>query len=193
MDWTRRCTRLYSPCLQGWSRRTWRPGHHIGTRRERPAPAPACRCQGIRARSWAEARILESEKHARARGAERLGTIRGFGCATTAPAFDPTRTVEACDGPRRKHYDRPASITSVGSQSMGPGRPLTNALRSWDSRVCCVPISPSPPRTALKAAIGHCLGRRGRPRRGRRHPRASGRLHPRDLDAPDPRPDAAAL
>jgi 3-oxoacyl-(acyl-carrier-protein) synthase len=103
--------------------------------------------------------ILESEKHARARGAPRLATVDGFGSMTRGvslvrPHEDGRGIGRAVDGALRSaHLDRVGWIALHGTATpvndwaeiLG----LENVLRHHLART---------PVTALKATVGHCLG-----------------------------------
>jgi len=103
--------------------------------------------------------ILESAAHARARGAERFGTVQGFGCATTAPTLvrphaDGRGVRKAAEGALRSSgLDRIGWVALHGTGTAVNDRAeilsLEGVLRHDLART---------PVTALKATVGHCLG-----------------------------------
>jgi 3-oxoacyl-[acyl-carrier-protein] synthase II len=110
----------------------------------------------------AAALVIESEAHARARGAAALACITGYGfCAEaydlTAPDPEGTGVREAIGAALRSRP--PSSIGWV--KAHGTGTVLNDAAELRALSLLLGPALASLPVTSLKPSLGHCLGASG--------------------------------
>ncbi|MCO4769320.1 MAG: beta-ketoacyl-[acyl-carrier-protein] synthase family protein [Deltaproteobacteria bacterium] len=108
--------------------------------------------------------VLESEEHARSRGAEILGVVHGLGTSldsyrTTAPPPDGRGAVVAMRAALREARLEREAIGWINAH--GTGTPLNDSAESAAIRTVFGDVSTAPPVTSSKSAIGHAVAAAG--------------------------------
>ena len=108
--------------------------------------------------------VLESEEHARARGATVLGVVHGLGSSldsyrTTAPPPDGRGAVVAMRAALAEAKLQPADIDWVSAH--GTGTPLNDSAETAAVRAVFGDRGVAPPLISSKSAIGHAVAAAG--------------------------------